>query len=85
MFRFAFLDDFSDDKLPRHMLCRQHTAMPAAQEMAMKDFLESGTAWITDHARDLGADFDPEILSLPGGSLIAALLWFYGRIRRQCA
>jgi hypothetical protein len=46
----------------------------------MKDFLESGTAWITAHVQSLGADFDPEILSWPGGSLIAALLWFYARI-----
>jgi hypothetical protein len=40
-------------------------------------FLESGAARIVAGIQRVGASFDFEVLSLPGGSAIAALLWLY--------
>jgi hypothetical protein len=43
----------------------------------MKQLIESGAARIAAGIQCVGANFDFEVLSLPGGSLIAALLWLY--------
>jgi len=43
----------------------------------MKQLIESGAAWIAAGIQSVGANFDFEVLSLPGGSVIAALLWLY--------
>jgi hypothetical protein len=43
----------------------------------MKQLIESGAARIAAGIQRVGANFDFEVLSLPGGSLIAALLWLY--------
>jgi hypothetical protein len=52
----------------------------------MKQFIESGAVWIGVAIQNDCANVDFEVLSLPGGSLIAVLLWFHataiGSIRR---
>ncbi|MDP8983637.1 MAG: hypothetical protein M3N97_01110 [Pseudomonadota bacterium] len=53
----------------------------------MKEQLHSYTGRIAACLQSASADMDPEILQLPGGSLIAALLWLYaksaGALRRH--
>jgi len=41
----------------------------------MKQLIESGAARIAAGIQRFGAHFDFEVLSLPGGSVIAAILW----------
>jgi hypothetical protein len=43
----------------------------------MKQFIESATVRIGTAIQNVGAKVDFEVLSLPGGSLIAVLLWLY--------
>ncbi len=43
----------------------------------MMNFVESSAGWIAARIQTIGAGFDPEVLSLPGGSIIAAFLWLY--------
>ena len=43
----------------------------------MKQLIESGAARIAAGIQCLGVNFDFEVLSLPGGGVIAALLWIY--------
>jgi hypothetical protein len=43
----------------------------------MKQLIESGAVRIVAGIQRVGANFDFEVLSLPGGSVIAALLWLY--------
>jgi hypothetical protein len=46
-------------------------------EIEMKQLIESGAARIAAGMQNVGANFDFELLSLPGGSLIAVLFWLY--------
>ena len=52
----------------------------------MKQLIESGAVRIGAAIQNVCANVDFDVLSLPGGSLIAVLLWFYasaaGSIRR---
>jgi hypothetical protein len=43
----------------------------------MKNFIESSAGRIAARIQSVGGSFDPEVLSLPGGSVIAVLLWLY--------
>jgi hypothetical protein len=43
----------------------------------MKQFIESGAVRIGAAIQSICANVDFEVLSLPGGSLIAVLLWLY--------
>ena len=43
----------------------------------MSNFIESSAGRIAARMQSIGANFDPEILSLPGGSVMAVLLWAY--------
>ena len=43
----------------------------------MKNFIESSAGRIAARIQSVGGSFDPEVLSLPGGSIIAVLLWLY--------
>jgi hypothetical protein len=43
----------------------------------VKQLIESGAARIAVGMHSVGAKFDFELLSLPGGSLIAVLFWLY--------
>ncbi len=43
----------------------------------MKEQLESYAARIAAQIQHVGTEVDPEILQLPGGSVIATLLWLY--------
>jgi hypothetical protein len=45
----------------------------------MKNLMESYTARLAASMQRLGSNIDPEILMLPGGSLIALALWLYER------
>jgi hypothetical protein len=45
----------------------------------MKEQLESYAARIALRIRNVGANVDPEILQLPGGSVIATILWLYAK------
>ena len=43
----------------------------------MINFIESNAGRIAARIQSIGGSFDPEVLSLPGGSIIAILLWLY--------
>lgn len=43
----------------------------------MKQFIEFGAGWIGAVIHNIVVKTDFEVLSLPGGSLIAILLWIY--------
>jgi hypothetical protein len=43
----------------------------------MIDFIESNAGRIAARIQAIGVAFDPEVLSLPGGSFIAAYLWLH--------
>jgi len=45
----------------------------------MKEQLESCAARIAARIQNVGSDMDPELLQLPGGSVIATLLWLYAK------
>jgi hypothetical protein len=45
--------------------------------MMMIQQIESYAARIAVRIQNVGAEVDPEILQLPGGSVIATLLWLY--------
>ena len=45
----------------------------------MKGVVESYTARFAARMHRFGSSIDPEILMLPGGSLIALALWLYER------
>ena len=47
----------------------------------MNAFIESNAGRIAAQIHNVGASFDPEVLSLPGGSIIAVLLWLYASTR----
>jgi hypothetical protein len=49
--------------------------------MDMNAFIESSAGRIAAQIQHVGASFDPEVLSLPGGSIIAVLLWLYASTR----
>ncbi|MGA2188872.1 MAG: hypothetical protein ABSH33_10090 [Steroidobacteraceae bacterium] len=43
----------------------------------MREHIESYAARIAARIQDVSAEMDPELLQLPGGSVIATLLWLY--------
>ena len=43
----------------------------------MMNFIESSAGRIAARIQSIGGSFDPEVLSLPGGSIIAILLCLY--------
>jgi hypothetical protein len=43
----------------------------------MNHFIELSTSRIAAGIQTVGSGFDPEILSLPGGTVIAVGLWLY--------
>ena len=45
----------------------------------MKEHLQSCAARIAAGIQNVSSDMDPEILQLPGGSVIATLLWLYAK------
>jgi hypothetical protein len=45
----------------------------------MIDQLQSYAVRFAARLQDVSADMDPEILQLPGGSVIATLLWLYAK------
>jgi hypothetical protein len=47
----------------------------------MNAFIESSAGRIAAQIHSIGGSFDPEVLSLPGGSIIAVLLWLYASSR----
>jgi hypothetical protein len=51
----------------------------AAAEMSMKEQLQTCAARIAAGIQNVSSDMDPEILQLPGGSVIATLLWLYAK------
>lgn len=46
----------------------------------MMNFIESSAGRIANRIHSVGTAFDPEVLALPGGSLIALVLWAYKSI-----
>jgi hypothetical protein len=51
----------------------------AAAERSMKEQLQSCAARIAAGIQNVSSDMDPEVLQLPGGSVIATLLWLYAK------
>lgn len=45
----------------------------------MKEQIESYAARMAACLQNASADMDPDILQLPGGSVIATLLWLYAK------
>jgi len=43
----------------------------------MKNLLESYAAKLTAGVQEIGVGLDPEVLMLPGGSIMALVLWLY--------
>jgi hypothetical protein len=43
----------------------------------MRELIESGAARLAAGIHRAGANFDFEVLALPGGSVLALLLWLY--------
>jgi hypothetical protein len=43
----------------------------------MMNFIESSAGRIAARMQSIGGGFDPEVLSLPGGTIIAILLFLY--------
>jgi hypothetical protein len=43
----------------------------------MNNFIASSAGRIAARIQSIGGSFDPEVLSLPGGSIIAVCLWLY--------
>jgi hypothetical protein len=43
----------------------------------MMNFIESSAGRIAARMQNIGGSFDPEVLSLPGGTIIAILLFLY--------
>jgi hypothetical protein len=43
----------------------------------MMNFIESNAGRIAARIQSIGSSLDPEVLSLPGGSIIAIVLWLY--------
>jgi hypothetical protein len=43
----------------------------------MMNFIESSAGRIAARVQSIGGSFDPEVLSLPGGTIIAILLFLY--------
>jgi hypothetical protein len=41
------------------------------------NFIESSAGRVAARLQSISGSFDPEVLSLPGGSIIAVLLWLY--------
>jgi hypothetical protein len=50
-----------------------------AAERKMIQQLESYAARIAARIQNVGAEVDPDLLQLPGGSVIATLLWLYSK------
>jgi hypothetical protein len=46
----------------------------------MMNFIESSAGRIATRLQSIGAGFDPEVLALPGGSVIALAMWIYAGI-----
>ena len=49
----------------------------------MRQIIEAGVARVGATIQNIGANLDYEMLSLPGGSVIAVLLWIYGNARHS--
>jgi hypothetical protein len=43
----------------------------------MMNFIESSAGRIAARIQSIGVNFDPDVLSLPGGSVLAVFLWLY--------
>jgi hypothetical protein len=43
----------------------------------MLNFIESNAGRIAARLQTIGGSFDPEVLALPGGSIIAVFLWLH--------
>jgi hypothetical protein len=43
----------------------------------MLSFIESNAGRIAARLQTIGSSFDPEVLALPGGSIIAVFLWLH--------
>ena len=64
------------------MLFRQHPGRRAAAqlEIGMLNFIESSAGRIAARIQSIGVNFDPDVLSLPGGSVLAVFLWLYANV-----
>jgi hypothetical protein len=50
------------------------------QDNGMMNFIESNAGRIAARIQTIGVAFDPEILSLPGGSFLAAFIWLHASV-----
>lgn len=47
----------------------------------MMNFIESRAGRLAAGIQSIGGKFDPEVLALPGGTLIAFVLWSYASLK----
>ena len=65
-------------QLPRHLPTDGYHGWAVKEsDMMNSNFLESSAGRIAARIQSIGGSFDPEVLSLPGGSIIALLLCLY--------
>jgi predicted NBD/HSP70 family sugar kinase len=50
----------------------------------MKNWMESYAAKLTAGVQTIGVGLDPEVLMLPGGSIMALVLWLYEHRPQHC-
>jgi hypothetical protein len=43
----------------------------------MMNFIESSAGRIAARIQEIGVGFDPDVLALPGGSVLAVCIWLY--------
>jgi len=55
----------------------QACVVRAAKVTFMKNWMESYAAKLTAGVQTIGVGLDPEVLMLPGGSIMALVLWLY--------
>jgi hypothetical protein len=68
---------FLDQIVAQAYVVQAAPAEAVVKEADMMNFIESSAGRIAARIQSIGSSFDPEVLSLPGGSIIAIVLWLY--------
>jgi hypothetical protein len=61
------------------VLCAAQASVAAAAESVMKEQIEICAVRLAARLQNVSAQMDPDLLQLPGGSVIATLLWLYSK------
>jgi hypothetical protein len=83
---FPDMQEFIGRAVDRRLVGVPRLQVREAQNVLKKQ-IDLYDTWIADHWRSIGMDLDLDILQLPGGALIAALLWIVSKAfssNRRC-